>query len=166
MSASVAGASFQSANVLRLFQYWLREIIRQTCAELSVQIIKGVLSSDHVHMVVSIPPHLALSTVMLRIKGRSSRKVQVEFPDLRKRNWGRRFRGRGYFPGTSGKLTDDIMFQYLELHSKRKPVGISRWWFGKALSASPNTLYGRLKKLETAVSARRKTESGRALNAT
>ena len=36
----------------------LREIIRQTCAEVGVQIIKGVLSTDHVHMFVSNPPHL------------------------------------------------------------------------------------------------------------
>ena len=69
----------------------LREIIRQTCAEMGVQIIKGVLSTDHVHMFVSIPPHLALSIVMPRIKGRSSRKIQMEFPRLGKRFWGRRF---------------------------------------------------------------------------
>ena len=56
----------------------LREIIRQTCAELGVQIIKGVLSTNHVHMFLSIPPHLALSTVMQRIKGRSSRRIQME----------------------------------------------------------------------------------------
>ena len=67
----------------------LREIIRQTCSEMGVRIEKGVLSNDHVHMFVSIPPHLALSTVMQRIKGRSSRKIQMEFPDLRKRYWGR-----------------------------------------------------------------------------
>ena len=59
----------------------LREIIRQTCSEMGVRIEKGVLSNDHVHMFVSIPPHLALSTVMQRIKGRSSRKIQMEFPD-------------------------------------------------------------------------------------
>jgi REP-associated tyrosine transposase len=62
----------------------LREIIRQTCAEMGVQIIKGVLSTDHVHMFLSVPPHLALSNVMQRIKGRSSRKIQMAFPDLRK----------------------------------------------------------------------------------
>ena len=56
----------------------LREIIRQTCSEMGVRIEKGVLSSDHVHIFVSIPPHLALSTVMQRIKGRSSRKIQME----------------------------------------------------------------------------------------
>jgi hypothetical protein len=93
---------------------------------MGVSIEKGVLSSDHVHMFVSVPPHLALSTVMQRIKGRSSRKIQMEFPDLRKRYWGRRFWARGYFSTTSGNVTDDVILQYLELHSKRKPTGI-RW---------------------------------------
>ena len=69
----------------------LREIIGQVCDELGVQIIKGVLPTDHAHMLVSIPPHLSLSTVMQRIKGRSSRQIQKEFPDLRKRYWGRCF---------------------------------------------------------------------------
>ncbi len=69
----------------------LRQIIRQTCAEIGVTIEKGVLSSDHVHMFVLIPPHLALSKVMQRIKGCSSRKIQMEFPNPPKRYWGMRF---------------------------------------------------------------------------
>lgn len=104
----------------------LRDIIRQTCSELGVQIVKGVLSTNHVHMFLSIPPHLALSTLMQRIKGRSSRRIQMEYPALRKRYWGRHFWARGYFSTTSGNVTDDIILQYLELHSPQKPTGVSR----------------------------------------
>ncbi len=104
----------------------LREIIRQTCAEMGVQIVKGVLSTNHAHMFLSIPPHLALSAVMQRINGRSSRRIQMEYPELRRRYWGRRFWARGYFSTTSGNVTDDIVLQYFELHSPRKPTGVSR----------------------------------------
>ena len=104
----------------------LREIIRQTCAEIGVHIVRGVLSRDHVHMFVSVPPKLSLSYVMQRIKGRSSRRIQIEFPDLRKRYWGRRFWARGYFSTTSGNVTDDIILKYLELHSERDATGASR----------------------------------------
>ena len=104
----------------------LRVIIRQTCSELGVHIVKGCLARDHVHMFLSIPPHLALSKVMQRIKGRSSRRIQTEYPELRKRYWGRRFWARGYFSTTSGNVTDDIILQYLELHSKRDATGVSR----------------------------------------
>src|SRR5438874_10816315 len=42
-----------------------------------------------VHMFVEIPPHIAVSDVVRRVKGRSSHRVQMEFPELRKRYWGR-----------------------------------------------------------------------------
>jgi len=45
----------------------IREIIRQVCAELGVTIVKGVLSADHVHMFVSIPPQIAVSDVVRRM---------------------------------------------------------------------------------------------------
>ena len=103
----------------------VREIIRQVCRELDVTIVKGVLSTDHVHMFVSIPPHHSVSNVMRRIKGRSSRKIQMEFQHLKKRYWGRHFWARGYFCSTSGLVTDDIILQYIENLSP-KPTGISR----------------------------------------
>ena len=66
----------------------IRTIIRQVCRELGVQIVSGVLSREHVHMFVEIPPHIAVSDFVRRVKGRSSHRVQMEFPDLRKRYWG------------------------------------------------------------------------------
>ncbi len=94
----------------------VRSIIRQVCAENDVQILRGVLSQDHVHMFVSIPPKLAVSDLVRKMKGRSSHKVQREFPELKKRYWGRRFWGRGYFSTTNGAITEDIVLQYLEQH--------------------------------------------------
>ncbi len=96
----------------------IRTIIRQICSELGVEIISGVLSKDHVHMFVEIPPHIAVSKFMQRVKGRTSRKIQQEFPVLRKRYWGRRFWARGYFCTTSGNITDDVILQYLGQHAE------------------------------------------------
>lgn len=70
-------------------------------------------------MFLSIRSKLSLSDVMQRIKGRSSRRGQMELPELRKRYWGKLFWARGYFPTTSGNLTDGIILQYLELHSAK-----------------------------------------------
>jgi len=77
------------------------------------------LARDHIHVFLSIPPKLSLSYVIQRIKGRSSHRIQMEFPDLRKRYWGRRFWARGYFSTTSGNVTGDVIKQYLELHSSK-----------------------------------------------
>ena len=87
----------------------MRYRIRQICEEMGVYIVRGVLARDHVYMFLSIPPKLSLSDVMQRIKGRSSRRIQMEYPDLRKWYWGRMFWARGYFPTTSGSVTDDII---------------------------------------------------------
>ena len=86
----------------------MRTIIAQVAEESGVKILNGVVSSDHIHLFVSIPPHLPVSEFVKRAKGRSSRKVQQEFPELRKRYWGQHFWARGYFSATSGNVTDEM----------------------------------------------------------
>ena len=103
----------------------IRDIIRQVCRELGVAIIDGVLSSDHVHMLVSIPPKRSVSEVVQRMKGRSSHKVQREFPAIAKRYWGRHFWARGYYSTTAGNITEDVIRKYLEEHAA-ETTGASR----------------------------------------
>jgi putative transposase len=103
----------------------VREILRQVCSENRVEIIHGALSRDHVHMFVSVPPNLSVSDLMRKLKGRSSHKVQREFPQLKRRYWGRHFWGRGYFSTTNGAITEDIVLQYLEKHVQN-PTDICR----------------------------------------
>jgi len=62
----------------------VREPIRQTCQAFEIEILKGVVSRDHVHLFVSAPPNRAPSETMRRIEGRSSTKRFESFPDLRK----------------------------------------------------------------------------------
>ena len=66
----------------------IREIIIQTCEELGVHIVKGVLARDHVHMFLSIPPKLSLPDVMQRIKGRSSCRIEMKLLELTNGTWG------------------------------------------------------------------------------
>ncbi len=95
----------------------VREIIAQVADELGVRIVNGVLTADHVHVFVEIPPHLSVSEFVKIAKGRSSRKVQLEFPRLKKEYWGRHFWGRGFFSSTSGNVTDDVINNYINQHS-------------------------------------------------
>ena len=114
----------------------VRDVIRQVCAEKGVNIVKGAVAKDHVHMFVEIPPHLSVSDFVRYAKGRSSRRIQQEFEHIRKRYWGCRFWARGYFSTTSGNITDDMILNYLDHHtepqnrmasaSRREPTGISR----------------------------------------
>ncbi len=62
----------------------VRELIRQTCEAFEIEILKGVVTQDHVHILVSALANLAPSEIMRRIKGRSSMKLFERFPDLKK----------------------------------------------------------------------------------
>ena len=65
-----------------------REVIRQVCMSREIKIIKGHVSRDHVHLLVSSPPGLSVSQMMQYIKGKSSYVLQQGFPELKKRYWG------------------------------------------------------------------------------
>ena len=72
----------------------VRELVRETCEAFEIRIVKGVVSKDHVHILVSCPPTMAPSEIMRRLKGRTSNKLFEEFAHLKKKYWGRHF-GRG-----------------------------------------------------------------------
>ena len=65
-----------------------RDLIRQSCQALAVVVIRGVVSPDQAHLLVSAPPRLAPSKLVQYLKGRSSRRLQDEFGEFRKRYWG------------------------------------------------------------------------------
>jgi len=98
----------------------LRDFVRQACAIHEIEILRGVISKDHVHILVSSPPQMAPSEIMRRIKGRSASKLFEEFPSLKKRYWGRHLWARGYFCATIGQMTDEMIKEYLEHHFEPK----------------------------------------------
>jgi putative transposase len=93
----------------------VRELIREICKTMDVDIIKGHVSKDHVHLFVSISPYHSVSQIMGRIKGKTSRKLLSENRELAKKFWGRQLWARGYFVASSGNVTDEIIAQYIEL---------------------------------------------------
>jgi len=99
----------------------IRELVRQTSERFEIQILRGVVSKDHVPILVSAPPNISPSDIMRRVKGRASRKIFEEFPHLKKRYWGKHFWARGYFCVTSGELTKDMIQEYLEQHFEKDP---------------------------------------------
>jgi putative transposase len=91
----------------------LRDLIREICKSMDIEIITGHVSKDHVHLFVSVPPQLSISKVMGRIKGKTSRKLLSENRRLAKEFWGRHLWGRGYFAASSGNVTDEVIMQYI-----------------------------------------------------
>ena len=92
----------------------LRELIRQGCEARNIAIISGNIGKDHVHMLLSCPPSLAPSKIVQYLKGRSSRLLQEEFPELKKRYWGQHLWSRGYFCATVGNVDEETIRNYIE----------------------------------------------------
>ena len=93
-----------------------RNLLVQICDAEDVRILKGVVSKDHVHMHIEYAPKTALADLVKRLKGRSSRLLQQEFPDLQKRYWGRHFWATGYGAWSTGNITEEAVQEYLEPH--------------------------------------------------
>ncbi|WP_100486376.1 IS200/IS605 family transposase [Sporolactobacillus pectinivorans] len=97
----------------------LRELIRQGCEARGVTILQGSVGKEHVHLLISCPPSLAPSKIMEYLKGRSSRLLQDEFSELKKRYWGQHLWSRGYFCATVGNVTEEIIRNYIANQSNK-----------------------------------------------
>ena len=95
----------------------IRELIRQTCEGNDIQIIRGHVSKDHIHLYISYPPHLSISEILKLLKGRSSRLIQKEFPQLGKQYWGKHFWAIGYAAFSAGEVTDEMIKEYIRKHN-------------------------------------------------
>ena len=92
----------------------VREILRQGCQTHGITIVRGSIGKDHVHMLVSCPPTTAPSKIVQLLKGRSSKLMQEEFEELRKRYWGQHLWATGYFCRTVGTVTEEMVKEYIE----------------------------------------------------
>jgi putative transposase len=99
----------------------MRELVRDVCKARDVEILKGHISREHVHIFVSVPPQLSISELMKSIKGQTSRKILMEFKTLNRQFWGRHFWARGYFVASSGNITDEMVMQYIEQEGHEPP---------------------------------------------
>ena len=93
-----------------------RDLLMQICDAEDVRILKGVVSKEQIQMQIEYPPSKAVSELVKRMKGRTSRRLQEEYPALSKRYWGRHFRAIGYGAWRTGKMTEEAVQEYLEDH--------------------------------------------------
>ncbi len=88
------------------------QILRQLCQYKEVEIIEAHAMSDHIHMLVAIPPKLAVSTFMGYLKGKSSLQIFERHANLKYKYGNRNFWAKGYFVSTVG-LNDEVVKEYI-----------------------------------------------------
>ena len=81
----------------------IRDIIRTLCAWKGVEIIEGEICPDHVHLMLSIPPKMSISSFMGYLKGKSSLMIFQKFAYRNRKFW-----CKGYYVDTVGKNTKAI----------------------------------------------------------
>ena len=90
----------------------LGEILRNLCQWKGVEIIEGHLMPDHVHMLVSIPPKMSVSSFMGYLKGKSSLMIFEKHGNLKYKFGNRKFWAEGYYVSTVG-LNEATIAEYI-----------------------------------------------------
>ncbi len=84
------------------------KILRQLCEQKKVEIHEANACKDHIHMLVSIPPNLSVSSFMGYLKRKSSLMIFDRHANLKYKYGNRHFWCRGYYLDTVGKNTEKI----------------------------------------------------------
>lgn len=90
----------------------LKELIKETCANLKVDIIEMEIMPDHVHLLIEVHPQFGVHKAIKQIKGYSSKVLRDEFTELRTKLptlW-----SNSYFISTVGGAPLEIIKQYIE----------------------------------------------------
>ena len=91
----------------------LGEIFRRLCSYKCVEIIEGHLMPDHVHMLVSIPPRISVSSFMVYLKGKSALMMFDKHANLKYKFGNRHFWAEGYYVSTVG-LNEATIKKYIQ----------------------------------------------------
>ena len=88
--------------------------IKMLCEWKGSEISEMNVQVDHVHIVVSIPPKISVSTLMGTLKGKLAIKLFKTYPKLKQKPyWGNHFWSRGYFVNTVG-IDEDMIKRYVK----------------------------------------------------
>lgn len=98
----------------------LRVLFLETCEQMEVELIEFGGEDDHVHILASVPPKLAIATLVGKLKGKSAYFLRKEFwPQLKQKLWGKHLWSPSYCVVSCSGAPLDIVKQYVE--NQRKP---------------------------------------------
>jgi putative transposase len=108
----------------RIFQGEIAEYTRQQIYSLSqqkdmVEVLELNVRPEHIHLVISIPPKYAVSSIMGYLKGKTSLRLFQRYEEIGKRYWGRHLWARGYCVSTVG-LNEEQIRKYVQWQEKRE----------------------------------------------
>lgn len=92
----------------------LRLSMLSACGKLECEMMEFNGESDHVHILICLPPKLSISVLVNNLKSISSRQLRLQFPDLKRQSKSSALWSRSYFACSAGGATLDVLKEYIE----------------------------------------------------
>ena len=89
------------------------EIIRKLCNEKKVEILEANACTDHIHLLVSVPPYISISQFMGFLKGKSTLMIFDRHANLKYKYGSWHFWCRGYYVDTVGR-NERVISEYIQ----------------------------------------------------
>ena len=118
----VFAPKYRRQVIYRKIKQDIGKILRQLCDLKKVEILEAEACPDHIHMLVEIPPKVAVSSFMGYLKGKSSLMIYEQFPELKYKYRNREFWCRGYYVDTAGKNAKKIQ-EYIQQQYEKDKAG-------------------------------------------
>jgi putative transposase len=97
----------------------MEEILREVATDFECEIVEFNGEANHVHLLVTFPPKVALSRLVNSMKGVTSRRLRQEFPDLTRHYWrANKLWSASYFAGSVGGAPLSVLKQYIEQQAR------------------------------------------------
>ena len=117
----VFGPKYRRKEIYGKLRKVIGEILRKLCEEKGVEIIEAKACPEHIHMLVSIPPHLSVAQFMGFLKSKSALMIFDRHANLKYKYGRRNFWSRGYFVDTVGK-NERVIQEYIKNQLERDYV--------------------------------------------
>ena len=117
----VFGPKYRRKEIYGKLRKDIGEILRKLCEEKGVEIIEAKACPEHIHMLVSIPPHLSVAQFMEFLKSKSALMIFDRHANLKYKYGRRNFWSRGYFVDTVGK-NERVIQEYIKNQLERDYV--------------------------------------------
>lgn len=101
--------------------HFLEEVFSDVCEKFESALLECNGEEDHVHLLLTYPPKVAVSKLVNSLKGASSRRLKNTFPDLQRKYWGGALWSPSYFAGSCGRAPISIIKKYIENQDTPKP---------------------------------------------
>ncbi|MGX7173975.1 IS200/IS605 family transposase [Enterococcus ratti] len=109
---------YRRKNIYNQYRASIQEIIKQLCKYKGVEILEGHMMPDHVHLLLSIPPKISVSSFMGYLKGKSALMIFDKYANLKYKFGNRHFWAEGYYVSTVG-MNEATIRKYIQEQEKQ-----------------------------------------------